>query len=99
MDRRPQMLALARAVAAAQAGRTGWAVDGWREAVSYFSRDRVAWSSYGEQHPEEHLEVLRMVDVDPVMLTIGLLFSTPTAPYGLTLADGRRIAPDLGPEF
>lgn len=99
MDRRPQLVARMRATAAAQAGRTGWAVQGWVETVAYFRSSRMAWSSYGQSHPEGHTELLEMVGVDPARLMLGLAIDLPGRPAVIGLADARRIAPDLGPSF
>lgn len=99
MDTAPQHVALMRATAAAQARRTGWAVQGWVDAVAYFSSSRMVWSSYGQSHPERHLELLEMVGVDPARLMLGLLIQLPDQPRVLGLADARRIAPDLGATF
>lgn len=99
MDQRPQLVARMRATAAAQAGRTGWAVQGWVDTVAYFSSSRMVWSSYGQSHPSGHLELLEMVGVDPERLMLGLLVDLPGQQRALGLADARRIAPDLGPSF
>lgn len=99
MDRRPQQVALLRARAAAQAGRTGWAVQGWADTVGYWSSRRVAWSSYGQRHPEGHLSLLQQVHVDPERLFVGLVLRLPDLPVVLGLSDARRVAPDLGSPF
>jgi hypothetical protein len=99
MDTRPQQAAAMRAVAAAQSGRTGWAVEGWISAVGYWSSSRMAASSYGASHPTGHLRLLEMVGVDPERLLLGLLLQVDGAPRALTIADIRRVVPDLGPAF
>lgn len=99
MDSTPQIVAQMRARAAAQAGRTGWAVQGWMDTVGYWSSPRTAWSSYGQAHPEDHLGLLRAVGVDPERLMLGLLVDLPGERRRLALADQRRVVPDLGPDF
>lgn len=99
MDTRPQQAAMLRARAAAHAGRTGWAVQGWVDTVGYWSSPRMAWSSYGQAHPQGHLELLQRVGVAPDRLLLGLLIDVPGARPVLHLADVRRIVPDLGPDF
>ncbi|MBX3272222.1 MAG: hypothetical protein KF729_18300 [Sandaracinaceae bacterium] len=99
MDEGPQLVARMRATAAAQAGRSGWAVQGWVDTVAYFSSSRMAWSSYGQSHPSGHLELLEMVGVDPERLMLGLLVALASQRSVIGLADARRIAPDLGPSF
>lgn len=98
MDTRPQVVAQLRARAAAQSGRTGWAVQGWMGTVGYWSSPRMVWSSYGQSHPEGHLALLQMVGVDPSRLLLGLMAQLPGG-RGLYLADVRRVVPDLGAEF
>ncbi|GAB5545439.1 MAG: hypothetical protein SangKO_051990 [Sandaracinaceae bacterium] len=99
MDTTPQTVAQIRAHAAAQAGRTGWAVQGWMDTVGYWSSPRTAWSSYGQAHPQGHLGLLREVGVDPQQLMLGLLIDLPGDRRRLALADRRRVVPDLGPDF
>ncbi len=99
MDTAPQSAARMRAVAAAQAGRTGWAVQGWLQTVGYWSSSRVAWSSYGQSHPDDHLTLLQTVGVDPARLLLGVIVALPEREPRLALADIRRVAPDLGPAF
>ena len=99
MDTRPQAVSLMRATAAAQAGRTGWAVQGWVDSVGYWSSTRPAWSSYGQQHPAGHLALLDRVGVDPARLLLGLLIDLPNQEPVLHLSDIRRVVPDLGEAF
>lgn len=99
MDTAPQSAARMRAVAAAQSGRTGLAVQGWLETVGYWSSARVAWSSYGQSHPDDHLTLLQTVGVDPARFLLGVIVALPEREPRLALADIRRVAPDLGPAF
>jgi hypothetical protein len=59
----------------------------------------MAASSYGASHPTGHLRLLEMVGVDPERLLLGLLLQVDGAPRALTIADIRRVVPDLGPAF
>jgi hypothetical protein len=97
MDSRPQQVAAMRGQAAAQAGRTGWAVQGWIDTVAYWSSSRFAWSSYGQSHPQGHLALLDAVGVNAETLLIGILVQLPGLDRKLGLADARRVLPDLGP--
>lgn len=97
MDQRPQQAALMRAIAAAQAGRTGWAVQGWTDTVGYWSSSRMAASTYGASHPSGHVRLLEMVGVDPERLLLGFLLEVHGAPRHLGLSDIRRVVPDLRP--
>src|SRR5690606_14982445 len=90
-DTRPQQVALLRAKAAAQAGRTGWTVQGWMDTIGYWASERNAWSSLGQRHPEGHLELLQRVGVAPDRLLFGLLIDLPGLPHAIHLADARRV--------
>ncbi|MDD9968282.1 MAG: hypothetical protein OXR73_18740 [Myxococcales bacterium] len=99
MDSWPQRVAHLRALAAAQAGRTGWVAQGWLDTVGYFASRRMAWSSYGQRHPAGHLKLLERVGIDPKRFFVGALLDLPGGGRHITLGDARRIAPDLGPQF
>jgi hypothetical protein len=99
MDTRPQQAAMMRALAAAQAGHAGWAVQGWLDTVGYWSSPRMVWSSYGQNHPQGHLRLLERVGVPADRLLLGILLDLPGQPASLHLADVRRVLPDLGPAF
>lgn len=91
MDQRPQQVSLMRALAAAQAGRTGWAVQGWVATVGYWSSSRMVWSSYGQSHPRGHGRVLDRLGVAPDRLLVGLAIDLPGAPRVLSISDVLRL--------
>ncbi|UJR81561.1 hypothetical protein [Sandaracinus amylolyticus] len=86
---RPRQIAFMRALAAAQAGRTGWAVEGWTHTIR-------RWFSPPSSPPRRHGRLLAMLGVDAARLVLGLSIELTGHRRVLSLSEVRRVVADLG---